>query len=115
MFFAVPLSIAPDVGILLGGFPVRVAGPCFKNGRVLCRFNKTISSGVVATPINAFCVPPMFARVGVVPLSVSVDGGATFTSAADLKLGMTGELNTSHIYASISVCSIMVQPCCRYA
>ena len=34
------------------------------------------------------CVTPTFARVGTVPLSVSVDGGATFTPAVDFVLGM---------------------------
>jgi len=35
----------------------------------------------------AFCVAPMFARVGVVKVDVSVDGGRTYLPGIDYKLG----------------------------
>ena len=109
-FYAGPVRILPNVGTLLGGFPVRVSGPCFKSRRVLCRFNKTIVSGVVVTPNVAICVPPMFTRVGVVPLSVSVDGGDTYTSAVGLKLGMTSTIICiEHICIYISFHSPILQ------
>lgn len=88
LFYAEPVRIDPNVGTLLGGFPIKVTGPCFKNGVVLCRFNNTVLLGFVATPLLAICIPTMFTRVGVVPLSVSVDGGITYTPEVNLELGM---------------------------
>ena len=92
LFYAEPVRIVPNVGSLLGGFPIKVSGPCFKGGAVLCRFNKTVILGIVASPLLAICIPKMFTRVGVVPLSVSVDGGVTYTSPVNLELGMISKL-----------------------
>ena len=92
LFYAEPVRIDPNVGTLLGGFPIKVTGPCFKGGVVLCRFNNTVLLGFVASPLLAICVPTMFTRVGVVPLSVSVDGGVIYTSAVNLELGMISKL-----------------------
>ena len=85
--------IWPTTGSMLGGFPVAVYGPCSTSGRILCRFNKTVSKGVITKKKDkrknyVICVTPMFARVGTVPLSVSVDGGVTYTPAVDFVLGM---------------------------
>ena len=80
----------------LGGERVIVFGLNFKTG-VKCRFDNVVVTAVVIKRIGtAWCVTPMFARVGVIPMSVSVDGGRTFSSAVDLHLGRNALYKVLH-------------------
>ncbi|KAK2190020.1 hypothetical protein NP493_89g05016 [Ridgeia piscesae] len=80
------VRITPDRGPSLGGITVTVSGLNFKKS-VHCRFDKVVVTGNVRKGNKkAFCVAPMFARVGVVKVDVSVDGGRTYLPGIDYKL-----------------------------
>ena len=77
----------PDQASPLGGTSISVYGPRFTR-TAHCRFDNIVVMGKVSrTKTKALCVTPMFARVGVIPVSVSVDGGRTFSPAVDFRLG----------------------------
>jgi len=81
------LRLVPDRAPPLGGIYISVYGPRFTR-TAHCRFDKIVVTGTVSRQkTKAFCVAPMFARVGVIPVSVSVDGGRTFSPAVDFHLG----------------------------
>ena len=82
-----PLKLSPRRASLLGGSPITVSGPCFT--RLSCRFDNTVVTGNNISPKKAICVAPMFVRVGVIPVSVSVNGGFTFMPAGDINVGRT--------------------------
>ena len=81
------ILLVPDQAPPLGGTYIYVYGPSFTR-TAHCRFDKTVVKGKVdRKKTKALCVTPMFARVGVIPVSVSVDGGRTFSPAVDFHLG----------------------------
>jgi len=81
-----------------------VFGMNFKTG-VKCRFDNIVVTGEVSKRKDtALCVTPMFARVGVIPMSVSVDGGRTFSPAVDFHLGRKALYKVLHFtYTCASV------------
>jgi len=82
-----PLRLSPRQASLLGGSAITVTGPCFKS--LSCRFDNIVVAGHSLSQKKAICVTPTFVRVGVIPVSVSVDGGVTFMPAGDVNIGRT--------------------------
>ena len=81
------IRLVPGRAPPLGGIYISVYGPRFKS-TAHCRFDNIVVKGIVSKKkTKAYCVVPMFARVGVIPVSVSVDGGRTFSPAVDFHLG----------------------------
>ncbi|KAK3576419.1 hypothetical protein CHS0354_025181 [Potamilus streckersoni] len=76
------LEVYPSYGGMFGGEMIDVAGPCFDQAKLLCKFGdlrsgKT-STGVYVSKTKMRCPVPMLTERGRIQLSLSINGGATF-------------------------------------
>ena len=57
-----------------------IGGPCYDHSHdIVCRFNRTLkTTGVIVSPVLAYCITPTLYIVGRIPIDVSLDGGITF-------------------------------------
>lgn len=79
-------SVSPPEGPLAGGQAVIVSGHGFMTHdgtSVQCRFGSKVVSGVVGNDTAVGCVTPAGVDAGAVPVSVSLDGGKTWSAESD--------------------------------
>ena len=76
------LLLAPRLGNVLGGTPVKLSGPCFEeDDDIICQFNDVVVMGTRLNKDIALCVSPQLEVTGRVNLQLTVtraDGTVAF-------------------------------------
>lgn len=80
LFFAGNIQLSVIAESSLGGELVAVSGPCFDdmNSTIICQFGDERTTGVIASPLRAYCVPPIMNHYGSIMLTVLVGDGTKF-------------------------------------
>jgi len=81
-FFTETLSLAPRLGNVLSGTPVKLSGPCFEEeDDITCHFNDVVVTGTQLNKDIALCVSPQLEVTGRINLTLTVtreDGTVAF-------------------------------------
>ena len=78
---AVVVGITPKSGLYTGGVSVQVQGANFvKSNHLRCRFQTIVSTALWVNRTAVICTSPALPLGGVVHVSISNDGGTTFSS-----------------------------------